>query len=128
MLYCFGAHASSKYSLLIKNFTLSLQRGDALSSHLNSMKSLLTLLASMNVNLDEDIVVAVLPKSLLDEDYNNVITLHSKERGRLAALPSLSSHWHHDCSPTSLFCGVVLLFGAIFVTASCNYPQQPRGD
>ena len=39
----FGAQAKcSKYSLLIKFFTLSLQKGDALSSHLNSMKSLLT--------------------------------------------------------------------------------------
>ena len=45
-----------------------------MSSHLNSMKSLLTQLASIKINLDEDIVIAVLLKSLPDEDYSNVIT------------------------------------------------------
>lgn len=38
------------------------------------MKSLLTQLASIKINLDEDIVIAVLLKSLPTEDYSNVIT------------------------------------------------------
>ena len=75
----FGAQARCfKYSLLIKFFTLTLQKGDALSSHLNSMKSLLTQLASIKINLDEDIVIAVLLKSLTDEHYSNVITTLTK--------------------------------------------------
>ena len=38
------------------------------------MKSLITQLASIKINLDEDIVIIVLLKSLLDEDYLDVIT------------------------------------------------------
>ena len=45
-----------------------------MSSHLNYMKSLITQLASIKINLDEDIVIDVLLKSLQDEDYSNVIT------------------------------------------------------
>ena len=63
----FGAQAChSKYILLIKFFTLPLTKGDTLSSHLNSMKSLLTQLARIKVNIDEDVVIDVLLKSLHD--------------------------------------------------------------
>ena len=42
------------------------------------MKSLLTQLASTKVNIDEDIVIVVLLKSLPDEDCGNVITTLTK--------------------------------------------------
>ena len=48
--------------------------GETLSSYLNSMKSLLTQLASIKINIDEDIVIVVLLKGLLDEEYGHVIT------------------------------------------------------
>ena len=54
-------------------FDLKFNKGESLSTHLNSMKSLVIQLARIKIDLDEDIVIVVLLKSLLDEEYRTIV-------------------------------------------------------
>ena len=71
----FGTQAkSSKISLLIQFFELKLEKGESLVAHLNIMKSLTTQLARIKVFMDEDVCIAILLKSLPQEDYGPIVT------------------------------------------------------
>lgn len=71
----FGTQAkSSKIRLLIQFFELKLEKGESLATHLNKMKSLTTQLVGIKVNMEEDVSIAILLKSLPLEDYGQIVT------------------------------------------------------
>lgn len=71
----FGAQAkNSKISLLIKFFELNMNIDESLPTHLNYMKSILTQLAGIKKVIEEDVIIAVLLKSLPQEGYSNIVT------------------------------------------------------
>lgn len=72
----FGAQAkNAKIALKIQFFSLVMNQGTTLATHINSMRSLMIQLAGIGAEVQEDDAVAVLLKSLRDlEEYQNVIT------------------------------------------------------
>lgn len=65
---------SSKISLLIQLFGLQMKKIDSLAAHLNHMKSLTNQVIGIKANVEEDICIALLLKSLPLVEYGHIIT------------------------------------------------------